>query len=346
MLPSAILDYYPALGEPKSLELVVGEGFSGAQVWRVQTAQGAYALKRTSEIKEAESRFPWIHGVLEHAWREGFHRLPLPQKNRQGRTVTIAAAPITPSSSLHHDPSAWVVSPWMPGTPLPEGQATEASIASAAKTLAAWHHCVSSHPDCVNDSPLPCMQRRRDHVSGWMDGNLERLQTVLCKTPASDKVLLAQEITVLAKSRLPALAHRLSSACGQRGRLLPAIRDIWRPHVLFRGAQVVGMIDFDAMRLDSPVVDIARLLGSFCGVSPALWNHGTEAYGRELFLSQQDLQNIELLDAANRVLSPLNWLRWIYLEERTFANDSHAWRRIKTLAERIDPTPRRQWDFL
>ena len=38
--------------------------------------------------------------------------------------------------------------------------------------------------------------------------------------------------------------------------------DLWHDHVLFSGEEVTGLIDFDAMKIDSRALDLARLLGS------------------------------------------------------------------------------------
>jgi len=79
---------------------------------------------------------------------------------------------------------------------------------------------------------------------------------------------------------------------------------------------VTGLIDFGALRIDTPLADIARLVGSLAGDDQAARQFALESYDSLRPLSRQDRELIDLLDRANVVLSGLNWLRWLYLERR------------------------------
>src|SRR5205085_7730253 len=61
----------------------------------------------------------------------------------------------------------------------------------------------------------------------------------------------------------PALMEALAVA--PQLALQPAIRDVHHEHVLFTGDQVTGLIDFGALRIDTPLTDVARLVGSLVG---------------------------------------------------------------------------------
>ena len=54
----------------------------------------------------------------------------------------------------------------------------------------------------------------------------------------------------------------LECACRESLPLSPAIRDIHHDHVLFSGDQVTGLVDFGILRIDTPLADMARLVGS------------------------------------------------------------------------------------
>jgi homoserine kinase type II len=98
----------------------------------------------------------------------------------------------------------------------------------------------------------------------------------------------------------------------------PVLRDVWSDHVLFVGDVVSGFIDFGAMRVDTPLTDIARLLGSLAGCNPQQRHLALEAYAeaRPLLAAEQAL--IHLLDQTGNLLAGWNWLQWLYLERREF----------------------------
>jgi homoserine kinase type II len=108
----------------------------------------------------------------------------------------------------------------------------------------------------------------------------------------------------------------LVKALSQTGSLplIPAIRDIHRDHVLFEGNEVTGLIDFGALRLDTPLTDVARLLGSLVGDDLDAQSRSLEAYAEIRELTPVDLKRINLFDTATILGSALNWLRWLYLE--------------------------------
>ena len=63
-------------------------GFSGAEFWQVQTVSARWCLRKWPALYPARDRLKWIHGLLQHAWNEGFTRLPLPLADIQGETFT------------------------------------------------------------------------------------------------------------------------------------------------------------------------------------------------------------------------------------------------------------------
>jgi Ser/Thr protein kinase RdoA (MazF antagonist) len=93
----------------------------------------------------------------------------------------------------------------------------------------------------------------------------------------------------------------------------PAIRDIHHDHVLFTGDEVTGIIDFGAMRMDTPLTDVARLVGSLAGDDHEARQFALDAYAELRALSEADRKLVDLLDETGLVLGAMNWLTWLYV---------------------------------
>ena len=100
--------------------------------------------------------------------------------------------------------------------------------------------------------------------------------------------------------------------------LQPCIRDVWHDHVLFEGDTVTGLIDFGAVRIDTPATDVARLLGSLVGDDATGWREGLAAYCAVRPLTDHEPLAVFALDTAGTILAGCNWIRWIYKEGRQF----------------------------
>jgi homoserine kinase type II len=118
--------------------------------------------------------------------------------------------------------------------------------------------------------------------------------------------------------------------------LQPSIRDIHRDHVLFSGDSVSGLVDFGAMRIDLPLVDIARMVGSFAGDHPDQRSMALEAYSEFRPLSDGDLRLIDILDDSGTVLAGLNWLTWLYVDCRDMGPVEPIIRRLDEILRRLE----------
>jgi Ser/Thr protein kinase RdoA (MazF antagonist) len=96
------------------------------------------------------------------------------------------------------------------------------------------------------------------------------------------------------------------------------------------------------MRPESPAADVARLLGSMAQ-NPDDWEAGIQAYQVERPLSERECQLAIIFHRSGTILSPLNWLRWIYLEGREFDNRAAVVKRLDQLMSQplkvTAPTP-------
>jgi homoserine kinase type II len=159
--------------------------------------------------------------------------------------------------------------------------------------------------------------------------------------------LARQFVAALPRAVPPAIA-RLAPLADVPLPMQPCIRDVWHDHVLFNGDRVTGLIDFGAMRIDTPATDVARLLGSLQSVSPPRsgeglreghsrddWHEGLAAYSAIRPLSAQESLAVPVLDTSGTILAGCNWIRWIYIDGRQFINMRQVVLRFARLLERL-----------
>ena len=131
------------------------------------------------------------------------------------------------------------------------------------------------------------------------------------------------------------LAAELAAALEMSVATQPCIRDIWQAHVLFEGDEVTGFVDFGAARMDTVSTDVARLLGSMVADNQEQWRLGLNAYLEIRSLSSPELELTRILDSSSVLLSGLNWLRWIYLEGRSFTQKNTIQQRLSAILARL-----------
>src|SRR5262249_55697812 len=113
------------------------------------------------------------------------------------------------------------------------------------------------------------------------------------------------------------------------------IRDIHREHVLFRENEVTGLIDFGAMQRDHIACDIARLLGSMASDDQELWQTGLSAYECVQPLSADERLLVSAYDEGGVLLSGMNWLKWVFIEDRQFDDRAGALKRFDQITCRL-----------
>jgi Ser/Thr protein kinase RdoA (MazF antagonist) len=124
------------------------------------------------------------------------------------------------------------------------------------------------------------------------------------------------------------------------------VRDLWSDHVLFADrepARVAGIVDFHAAGIDTPLTDIARLLGSWprpggeakaaAGGLTGGWCEPLAAYGeaRGQPLTTAEAWLCDWLHAAGVICGLDNWFRWTLEENRRFPDGHRAIERMQRL---------------
>jgi Ser/Thr protein kinase RdoA (MazF antagonist) len=118
--------------------------------------------------------------------------------------------------------------------------------------------------------------------------------------------------------------------------LQPCLCDVWHDHVLFDGDRLTGLIDYGAMKIDHPAVDLARLLGSLVEDDPEGWSVGLAAYREVRPLSADEEELAHALDLSGTIAGASVWLRWLYHEGKEFEDRAAAGRRLEGLTLRLE----------
>ncbi len=138
-----------------------------------------------------------------------------------------------------------------------------------------------------------------------------------------------------AKRLAPGCLRELQSLSDTVTKQFVCLRDVWHDHILFVGDKVTGVIDYDAMEIETPAGDVARLLGSLAGEDETMWRMGLAAYEELRTPEPEFWKLVRGFDSGNLLLSGLQWLEWRFVERREFARSAEAAKRISHWARRI-----------
>lgn len=320
-----VLLAYPADCQPTAvMSLTSAGGFSGATLWRLVTRRGGLVLRRWPSSHPSRSRLEFIQAVLWHVWHEGFQLIPLPVETQ------------THAGYVEHAGHFWEIVPWMPGSADYKSAPSRDKLAVALVALAQFHVAASSFPlPSTSLAVSPCALERRAKLDELSRKDLARLKAAITPrdwpelAPIAEKVL--GQFDEARKRVEPLLTRAATIHVSQQ----PCIRDIWHEHVFFEADRVTGIIDFGSMRPENVAADIARLLGSMVGDDPNGWTFGIDAYQSVRRLSDDELFLVKAFDRSAVLLSPIQWLEWIYIDKRQFADRQRVMSRLHELTPRL-----------
>ena len=330
--PTPVLSQFPLVSIERIEPLDMARGWSGSQIWRLTAAGRLFCLRRWPAGQPTDDRLRLIHHVLTHAAAEGIDFVPVPLSAQGGE------------SFVQHAGHLWELAPWMPGRADYREHPSPERLAAAMTALARFHVATASiasedltnrqreRPDRI--AP-PAIVERLELVERLLSGQCDRLESAVHRGLGADLDSRAMRIISAARHRLLLLRGPLAAAARIAVPLQPAIRDVHHDHILFTGEQVTGLVDFGAMRIDTPLADIARLLGSLAGDDAASRRLALDWYSQIRSLSNSDRGLVHLLDQANAVLSGFNWLQWLYLDRRDMGPLEPILRRLDEILARL-----------
>jgi Ser/Thr protein kinase RdoA (MazF antagonist) len=308
---SAALNNFKGVTPKGQLERVPHEGFSGCSLWKVATDDGPLCLKSWPSSQPPPARMPRIHFLINHTRDKGLGFLPKFYATRTGEATAM------------HSGCAWELMTWLPGDADRSTRPAKKRLQAAFRALATFHQSTEEWSELGGNQPeplrpTPAIAERLWRVQELSQGGLAAIIAAVRERSIPVLDDLAQQW--ISTRRLPpeGLLLRLTIAGQQQYIVQPAIRDLWREHVLFTGDEVTGFIDFGALRFDMFHIDLARLIGSLAGDDPEQRRTAIGAYDELRPLRGEDVALIDSLDGASAWIAGWNWLEWLYVEKRMF----------------------------
>jgi Ser/Thr protein kinase RdoA (MazF antagonist) len=222
----------------------------------------------------------------------------------------------------------------MPGEPIAETEINDNQLRAAARALAEFHNTTSSLSQQQRASPaIDFRSTMIDRLWATQFEQLQGTQDAAGVVDSGVKKMLLDQFLYQAH----ALRQQLGLLRSVPVLQIPIIGDIWSDHVLFNNDEVSGIVDFGAMKLESPCLDIARLFGSYADYSSEALRRGISYYCEFRELNDLDLGLIELYDRGYVILAGIQWLIWIELEQRIFLDNESVRQRLHRLVRRCEP---------
>jgi homoserine kinase type II len=318
---AVLANYFASSDAVTWIETLEGGGWSGSQIWKLSDAQGRqFCLRRWPTEHPTPARLKLIHDVV----------------CRVAAALPAVAAPLPTSSGETFATFAdrlWQLEGWKPGTADYHLRPARTRLRAAMQSLAQFHQLAAAYESRLGAAPA--IRDRQQQIQLLRGGELATIERAL-KQPLGDDV--DQRTDVLFRLASEALCDAFVGrilATHDELRLQPAIRDIHHDHVLFTGDVVTGIIDFGALRIDTPLVDVARLIGSLVGDDREARALALASYGEVRPLSERERQLIDLLDESGLVLAAFNWLNWLYVERRDMGASGPIVRRLDEIIGRL-----------
>lgn len=311
----------------------VTTGFSGAGIWKVETDQQQFALRRWPRTGWTAERLLELHRFLIHL-SECDIPLAVPVRSFQGETL------------LSHCGHWWQLEPWLSGEAKQGMELSDSEQVKMMQTLARLHLAAARYIPTRRGAqwfscriaPIPAVIERLHLIQQWTPQRIAGVRTSLLTAPEQFRLVGASLLQALEKSG-DLVAAELRSLAALEQPTFPCWRDLWSEHVLFQNNNLTGFLDPAATRTDHPGTDLSRLLGSLFGNDAASWEKCLQAYSQVRPLSNTDQLIIRVLDRSSVLLSGLTWLqRW---EQNTIAAN-----RLNQVVARLQWIASRQANWL
>jgi Ser/Thr protein kinase RdoA (MazF antagonist) len=314
-----VLDRYPAIARPSAPPEPLGNagGLSGSRLWRYRSGRGCLIARAWPEDGPPRLAIEQIHRWLVETSDLGF--VPVPLAALDGRTLQ------------EHGGRLWEVAPCLDGKAAPIPPSTIALGAGFA-ALAAFHQRLRTGRTL---GPSPGLQRRLHEVETLLGGGFSTLGRAGSARPNDPCWGPAQRWLELARRTAPRLLEPLRRSSARVVALQPCLRDVRPDHLLFQGDRLTGLVDFGAMAVESVAADLARLLTEWIGPDRVRRAEALKAYAAIRPLGEAETALIDAFDASAALLGAGHWVRWHFVEGRSFDEPGAVERGIARGLERV-----------
>jgi Ser/Thr protein kinase RdoA (MazF antagonist) len=313
--------YSPLIGPALPKPLGNHGGFSGARLWRIDAPAGPLGLRAWPPAFPPE-RLRFIHLCMTAARSAGLSFVPQ------------VFAPSGGGLWAEHSGRLWELQEWLPGEANYHRRPSLAKRKSACAALARLHNCWASSGR-FESGVCPAVTRRLEAVRQWRELVQSGWRPSEQAVDDSARALAERAWRALANhiNLIPGLFRRWRLRIGP---LQPCLCDVWHDHLLFDDDYVAGIVDYGAMKIDHPAVDVARLLGSLVEDDAVGWATGLAAYREVRPFTAEEEELARVLDLTGTTVGASVWLRWLFHDGKEFADRAAALRRLEVLVGRME----------
>jgi Ser/Thr protein kinase RdoA (MazF antagonist) len=307
---------------------MLGGGFSGSPLFRVEADGGTHVLKAFPPGTSA-GRVCFVHTAVGHLRSCGVGEVP---------TVRLAAD----GESFVADASGqyWELQGFVAGES--SLRPTAEQIAAAVRVVARIHQAAATLAENPPDrGPSPGIARRVEQAQGMLArpwAGVEPGREADATLATLIRPLLHRAADVLASCGGEPIVARVADLVPGVVPRQTVLRDVWAPHVIYESAgsaRVVGIVDCHAMGLDTAATDLARLLGSWAVEArfedAAGWDTVLDTYARVRPLADVERRLVPFLAASGVVFGLDNWFRWVFEQGRRFSDRAAVASRVERL---------------
>ena len=311
---------------------ITAGGFSGARVWKIETAGPPLCLRQWPAGGLPRERIQGLHRLCAHLAARELHVVPVPFTALHGATLVEAGQRF------------WQLEPWMPGTADFQLHPALPRLDAALRCLADWHQAAASFvprgAECrwfhsLAEAPVPAIADRIEFIDYWTPVRCAQAQAALAQLAWVEFRDSGLEILQLFGRAAGRIRDELAAVSRLTLRVQPCLRDVWHDHVLYSGDVVTGLIDPGACRTDTVATDVARLLGSLTNDRQDLWDFALDRYCRYHPLTPAEQRLVGLLDRSTVLLSGMTWLRWVLFEHRRWPQPERVIERLRQILGRL-----------
>lgn len=313
--------------------IIGNEGFSGAQIYRIELGVQRYSLRRWPLTGPEPERLAGLHRLLDLTWRLGVKQIAVPLKSRSGSTL------------LNVDGHLWQLEPWMRGTADFHASPSRVRLQSTMQVLSQWHAAAQTYSPLPADrawftsipaSPSPGIQERWQNIRQYQRNGDLLFRLKLNNVPDVEIKTQLMGIWKHFQDLSPMVTQTLERLLPNQVPLQPCLRDVWHDHLLFTGDELTGLIDPGACRSENVTTDLARLLGSLLEDDRREWDFALDCYQQLRPLSLIEFQTLRAFDISGVLLSGMTWIDWLLIQQRPLTNRGRVLARLQCIVRRLE----------
>ncbi|MHC2070920.1 phosphotransferase [Bremerella sp. T1] len=294
-------------------------GLSGSEAWKVVGSSACFCLKRMP-AQFSVKRIEAIHAAAN-------------SRRKLGMTLLAGFLSTADDTTwFEHADHLWELQTWMPGEPPfwpypgPQKQAMFHAIGQ--------FHALHTTP--LKTSGLsPGIGTRKRLLEDWPSDRISEAQARISRFGHPQwEPMLSQFLDSFATYKT-CLAETLTLVDRDSFELSDRIADPRPENFRFQGEKLTGLFDLGSMRWDNVALDVARLASEVAEEGQIDWPFAFEAMQKHRPLSPPEERLAIILDAANVLLTGLNWIQWLVVDGISFRNCDHVSARLAHIATRL-----------